>query len=98
MSDLRGDLASLRIDRSPGPRRGHFLRWALVAVALGTAALGLAYHLKNVPLEVTDAPATLEKPAAGAGEGMPLLTASGYVVARRKAVVSAKIQGRLAEL
>ena len=27
-----------------------------------------------------------------------MLTASGYVVARRKAVVSAKIQGRLAEL
>ncbi len=30
--------------------------------------------------------------------GTPILTASGYVVARRKAVVSAKIQGRLAEL
>ena len=28
----------------------------------------------------------------------PILTASGYVVARRKAVVSAKIQGRLSEL
>ncbi|HSD66026.1 MAG TPA: efflux RND transporter periplasmic adaptor subunit, partial [Vicinamibacteria bacterium] len=30
--------------------------------------------------------------------GTPILTASGYVVARRKAVVSAKIQGRLSEL
>jgi RND family efflux transporter MFP subunit len=30
--------------------------------------------------------------------GSPVLTASGYVVARRRAVVSAKIQGRLAEL
>jgi hypothetical protein len=29
--------------------------------------------------------------------GTPLLTASGYVVARRKAVVSAKTQGRLAD-
>ena len=29
--------------------------------------------------------------------GSPVLTASGYLVARRKAVVSAKIQGRLAE-
>jgi RND family efflux transporter MFP subunit len=30
--------------------------------------------------------------------GSPVLTASGYVVARRRAVVSAKIQGRLADL
>jgi RND family efflux transporter MFP subunit len=30
--------------------------------------------------------------------GTPVLTASGYVVARRKAVVSAKIQGRLSDL
>jgi HlyD family secretion protein len=30
--------------------------------------------------------------------GSPVLTASGYVVARRRAVVSAKIQGRLASL
>jgi len=33
-----------------------------------------------------------------AAVGTPILTASGYVVARRKAVVSAKIQGRLGEL
>jgi RND family efflux transporter MFP subunit len=35
---------------------------------------------------------------AEASAGTPILTASGYVVARRKAVVSAKIQGRLSEL
>src|SRR6185503_7205616 len=35
---------------------------------------------------------------AGAPAGTPILAASGYLVARRKAVVSAKIQGRLAEL
>ncbi len=36
---------------------------------------------------------------AGAGTaGTEILTASGYVVARRKAVVSAKIQGRLSDL
>jgi HlyD family secretion protein len=33
-----------------------------------------------------------------AAPARPILTASGYLVARRKAVVSAKIQGRLAEL
>src|SRR5688572_10289811 len=48
--------------------------------------------------EVETAQATLEQ-AGGSGQaGTPLLTASGYVVARRKAVVSAKIQGRLADL
>jgi multidrug efflux pump subunit AcrA (membrane-fusion protein) len=36
--------------------------------------------------------------SGGAPSGTPLLTASGYVVARRKAVVSANIQGRLADL
>ena len=47
--------------------------------------------------EVKTLRATLTS-AAEAPAGTPLLTASGYVVARRKAVVSAKIQGRLAEL
>jgi multidrug efflux pump subunit AcrA (membrane-fusion protein) len=36
--------------------------------------------------------------SGGVPSGAPLLTASGYVVARRKAVASAKIQGRLADL
>lgn len=49
------------------------------------------------PVEVDTARATVEQPAAG-GPGAPMLTASGYVVARRRAVVSAKIQGRLEEL
>src|SRR5262249_20608084 len=44
---------------------------------------------------------TVQSTTVSSGEkssGTPLLTASGYVVARRKAVVSAKIQGRLSEL
>lgn len=32
------------------------------------------------------------------GDGIPILTASGYIVARREAVISAKIQGLLKEL
>ncbi len=32
------------------------------------------------------------------GEGMPILSASGYIVARREAIISAKIQGLLKEL
>jgi RND family efflux transporter MFP subunit len=48
--------------------------------------------------EVNTAQAAIEQAGPGGPAGSPLLTASGYVVARRKAVVSAKIQGRLAEL
>lgn len=36
--------------------------------------------------------------AGRGGDGTPLLTASGYIVARREAVISAKIQGLLKEL
>src|SRR5262245_64607150 len=47
--------------------------------------------------KVTKSEASSESVRAS-NAGSPLLTASGYVVARRKAVVSAKIQGRLAGL
>ena len=40
---------------------------------------------------------TIERTASAAA-GTPMLTASGYLVARREAIVSSKIQGRLSEL
>ncbi|MCM2257623.1 MAG: efflux RND transporter periplasmic adaptor subunit [Vicinamibacteria bacterium] len=95
---LKRDLASLRIDHdSPRPAR----RWPLlllIPAALllaGIYGLRLRAALSEVPVTVTRA--TLEADGAPQG-GAPVLTASGYVVARRKAVVSAKIQGRLAWL
>jgi RND family efflux transporter MFP subunit len=68
---------------------------ALVLVAAGI----LAWRSRDTlaALEVETVVPTTKPPRAGSG-ATPLLTASGYVVARRKAVVSAKIQGRLAEL
>lgn len=99
MSDLKGQLASLRIERDrPARRRG---LWLLVAGFLLAAALGAAWALRAggafgaAEIE-TVRPALLR--AGPAPAGTPLLTASGYVVPRRKAVVSAKIQGRLQEL
>src|SRR5262249_62104737 len=47
--------------------------------------------------EFQTASATLTS-AGSASAGTTVLSASGYLVARRKAVVSAKIQGRLAAL
>jgi RND family efflux transporter MFP subunit len=66
--------------------------------------LGGAYFLRfqNRAVEVATARVTkaeISAEAMSAGNaGAPLLTASGYIVARRKAVVSAKIQGRLSSL
>jgi len=69
------------------------------------AALFLAgaYYLRftNQPLEVATARVAkteVSTDSVRAAAGTPLLTASGYIVARRKAVVSAKIQGRLSSL
>jgi len=99
VSDLKGELASLRIDRSR-PRSSPW-RWPLLLLLPVVAVLGVLYLLRarqafSAPEveTVTAAVTTDSEPSAGT----PILTASGYVVARRKAVVSAKIQGRLAEL
>jgi HlyD family secretion protein len=99
VTDLKGELASLKIDRSR-PRRSPW-RWPLLLLVPAVLALFALYALRaqqafSAPeVETTVASVTRDvSPSAGT----PILTASGYVVARRKAVVSSKIQGRLAEL
>jgi len=100
VTDLKGDLASLRIDREQ-PARSPW-RWPLLLLVPVVVALGALYALRArdamraVPVET--APVTLTGGGGSASAGSPVLAASGYLVARRKAVVSAKIQGRLAEL
>lgn len=100
MSDLKGDLESLRIDRNE-PRRSPW-RWPLlffvpvVLGLLGLYALRLRQAMSTVEVEIVRPQTTSSGSAPAAGT--PILTSSGYVVARRKAVVSAKIQGRLSEL
>ena len=99
MADLKGELASLRIERDR-PARSPW-RWPLLFFAPVILLLGGLYVLRArdafSAVEVqTVSPAVTE--AGQATAGTPILTASGYVVARRKAVVSAKIQGRLANL
>ena len=102
MSELRNDLAALKIERGhhPAPPR----RWPLFLLVPAILFLGGAYYLRfgQQPKEVATAKVTKTEVSAesiSAGNtGAPLLTASGYIVARRKAVVSAKIQGRLSSL
>ena len=99
MTDLKGDLATLKIDRVHRPRSPW--RWPLFFFVPVLLVLGALYALRvqqaMAAPEVETAVAAV-RPRNEPDAGTPILTASGYVVARRKAVVSSKIQGRLAEL
>jgi HlyD family secretion protein len=93
------DLASLRIDRSSqgAAGRSRKSRWlrkiALWTVVVGVLAGGFLFlkDFLNPPIEVQLTTATLTSPA----QANAVLTASGYVVARRKAAVASKGTGTL---
>jgi RND family efflux transporter MFP subunit len=95
------DLASLRIDRSspgtgPGKTRrrlGKLFLWLALLVVLAGAVFFLRDFL-NPGIEVRLATAALTSPA----QAQSVLTASGYVIARRKAAVASKGTGRLVYL
>ncbi|MBJ7515200.1 MAG: efflux RND transporter periplasmic adaptor subunit [Stenotrophomonas sp.] len=91
-------LKELRIDRrtppppAPGSRRW---LWIVLAVVLLLGAAVAAWMLRPQAIEVQTAPAV----ALGeAGSSASVLDASGYVVARRMATVSAKITGKVREV
>jgi HlyD family secretion protein len=96
-TNLTSDLAALRIDRKTN---SHSIWRRLLGVVLfvGIAATAALYFARGriTAKEVE----TIQPTVRGsiAAPARPILSASGYLVARRKAVVSAKIQGRLAEL
>ncbi len=99
MSELKNDLNSLKIDRDRPAARAW--RWPLLLLAPVIVVLAVLYGLRVQQAMAAPEVETLQVSARApteASAGTPLLSASGYVVARRKAVVSAKIQGRLAEL
>ncbi|MGE5114706.1 MAG: efflux RND transporter periplasmic adaptor subunit [Acidobacteriaceae bacterium] len=99
MEDLRQQLQSLKIDRDP-PRSSRW-KWVVWVVLLVLLVAGFRYGLKyradHSGTEVETVRPSIQT-VTGPQPGAPILAASGYVVARKKAVVSAKIQGRLAEL
>jgi HlyD family secretion protein len=98
VSDLKKDLEALRLEEEQASPSGRRWLGAVVALLAVIAAVGWWWaQSANAAPEIETARASVRQsstPEAGA----PVLTASGYVVARRKAVVSAKIQGRLSEL
>ena len=97
MSELKQRLESLRLDdQQTKPGRAKW--YAVAAVAVIVVAVLFAWRGRAADtVEVETVTPTLQQPSP-AGGGAPILNAAGYVVARRKAVVSAKIQGRLSQL
>ncbi len=98
MHDLKKELASLRLDDEPPRSRRR--AWVASVPLVFILAAGTILWWRPATLTATEVDTTTPRieRTGEAPSGSPLLTASGYVVARRKAVVSAKIQGRLAEL
>jgi RND family efflux transporter MFP subunit len=93
------DLASLRIDRSQegvgGRQKGSrwwrkIVLWTSIVGGLAAALLFL-WSILDPPIEVQLVPVSLTSPA----QANAVLTASGYVVARRKAAVASKGTGTL---
>ena len=98
MSDLSNDLASLRLEEPPARSRRRLWIVLVAALALGSAGLFAWRSTASMrALAVETVQPTIERTGRAAA-GTAVLTASGYIVARREAIVSSKIQGRLSEL
>jgi len=103
MTDKTELLRDLRIERaepSSGRPPSTLRRWSAAIVVALLVALGAAWWFLGRPapptVQVAVARAVPGGPAGTAGAS--ILDASGYVVARRQATVSAKITGKLAQL
>ena len=99
VSDLKRELESLQIDRERPRRRRPLWPLAVAGAILVAGAAAYILHARQAMAGalVETVRASLAS-TPGVSAGTAILAASGYVVPRRKAVVSAKIQGRLAEL
>jgi RND family efflux transporter MFP subunit len=101
--DLLGQLKIDRDEPRPRRRRGRdgppWLMIAGVAALVLLAAAGAVWFFTTRP-DLAQVETAEAKPAwsGAAAEGGSLLDASGYVVARREATVSAKIAGKVSEV
>jgi RND family efflux transporter MFP subunit len=97
VSNLKEDLASLRIDHSARAGSSRKGLWALVTLlAVGAVAGTWIWSNRVEAAEVTTA-AVETRTGAAAAPGA-VLNASGYVTARRRATVSSKVTGKVLEV
>lgn len=97
MSDLKADLAALRIERAPlrpEPNRG-WVKWVVLLVLLGGGGYaGWRWMNRPQPIEIETASVTQR----AAGAQASVLNASGYITARRRATISSKVTGKVVEV
>jgi RND family efflux transporter MFP subunit len=95
------DLSRLRIDRDAGPSR-RWLPWALLLALLAAGAAAYpsarAFVAERRAPEVDVATVTQAVQTAGQAAALPVLVATGYVVARHSSEVGVKTGGRLASI
>jgi HlyD family secretion protein len=96
------DLSRLRIDRESAPRR-RWVPWAVLLVLIAVAGWfypsAQEYYDRSRAPEVEIARATqVAAPTSGGAAAVPILVATGYVVARRSSDVGVKTGGRLQTL
>jgi HlyD family secretion protein len=96
------DLSQLRIDRDSAPRR-RWLPWAAlgVVVAAGIAVYPRARALldeRRAPEVEVVRTAQVIPTSGGGSAGLPVLVASGYVIARKSSDVGVKVGGRIQTL
>ncbi len=96
MSDLKDELAALRIEREPlRLGRGRWVTWiVLLVLAIGAGVGAWAWTTRPRAIEV-EAVSVVER---AAGTQASVLNASGYVTARRRATVSSKVTGKVVEV
>jgi len=99
---METELKNLRIDRQArrtGESSTPFLRFAILAVVIGLAAVGavLAYTKLNaaVPVKVVQ----VQSPVASSDAGeQSVLSATGYIIAAHKIEVASKVVGRVEKI
>lgn len=101
METKNADLSGLRIDRSkkePGPESGkgtkRLFTFGIPLILIAAAVVALSRTVLDSPVSVKTVTAVVQS----ASQTEALLTASGYVVAQRKAAVASKGTGRLVYL
>lgn len=95
MNDKSALLGQLKIDRSFKPERSKLpWKWLLLGLVLAVVTAGAILRSAPTPLVKVVTPRVA---SAGGGAGS-VLDATGYVVARRQATVSAKITGKVSDI
>ncbi len=97
VTNLKDDLASLRIDPSARAGRGRRGVWIAAVVVLALASAGawtLSRSVQAAPVKT----GTVVSQTGGAAAAGSVLNGNGYVTARRRATVSAKVTGKVMEV